>query len=497
MVVTDKPAAPRQTAGAASSLAILGAIITTIANFAIAFLVSRDSAELAGVFFIATAIVTILGNAASLGTMTGLVYFMPTELGPRSGGPRPLISMALRPVGAASLLLTLGLVALAGPLAQLVAEDRADDVSAMLRILALAVVPWALTVGLLGASRGLGSHTPTVLVSQVVRPGLQILLLGGVFLLDSPPIWAIGVAWGLPVAIGAVLAAVLVGRLGGWERGDGRRMKSSDFWSYTRPRALSTALQIALERIDVVLVGAFVGLGAAGVYGALTRFITAGNFLMYSVAQAISPGLRRAIANEQWDKARNVLQKATGWLVLIAWPYFLAISLKPEPLAELLSSGYVDDASIMGFLAIGMMFSALSGPIELNLLMLGRSGLALIGIVVAIVADVLLLGILTPSQGLAGAAIAWSVSVAAQNLINAYFVRRETIERAERPLIAPSSRALLAGVIAIVSVVPISLVTPNSFVGLVIVGVVAGPLTIGLALAAGPRLAVRELLPGR
>ncbi len=492
----NKTNAPRQSAGTASSLAIAGAVVTTIANFAIAYLVSRDSAEVAGVFFIATAIITILGNSASLGTMTGLVYFMPGHLADEGAGPRPLITMALRPVVIASSMLAILLVVAANPLAQLVAADRVDQVTDLLRILALTVIPWALTVSSLGATRGLGSHTPTVMVSQVVRPGLQIIALGALLLTGTPPVWAIGVAWAAPVFIGAALAFVYLGRLGGWESRVGEKTSSNEFWSYTRPRAFSAALQVALERIDVVLVGAFVGLNAAGVYGALTRFITAGNFLMYSVAQAVSPGLRRAIANENWTKARHTLQKATGWLVLIAWPYFIAVSLKPEPLARLLSADYVSDASILGLLALGMMFSALSGPIELTLLMLGRSTLALVGVATAIVTDVVLLIVLTPSLGLAGAAIAWSVSVAIQNLINAWFVRRETEPRADHPLIAPSMRAVTAGAIAAVAVVPVALVTPQSFVGLVIVGLVGGVLTLGLALATRDRLAIRELLPG-
>lgn len=497
MAVThNKTTAPRQSAGAASSLAIAGAVVTTIANFAIAYLVSRDSAEVAGVFFIATAIITILGNSASLGTMTGLVYFMPSHLAEGGAGPRPLITLALRPVLIASALLALLLVGAARPLAELVASDRADQVTDLLRILALTVIPWALTVSILGATRGLGSHTPTVMVSQVVRPGLQIIALGGLLLTGTPPVWAIGVAWAAPVFVAAGLAFVYVGRLGGWEGGPGEATTSPDFWSYTRPRAFSAALQVALERIDVVLVGAFVGLDAAGVYGALTRFITAGNFLMYSVAQAVSPGLRGAIAKENWPKARHTLQKATGWLVLIAWPYFIAVSLKPEPLARLLSADYVPDASILGLLALGMMFSALSGPIELTLLMLGRSTLALVGVAAAIIADVVLLIVLTPSLGLAGAAIAWSVSVAMQNLINAWFVRRETRAQADKPLVAPSSRAAFAAAIAAVAVVPIALVTPASLIGLVIVGVVGGAITLGLALATRDRLAIRELLPG-
>ncbi|MEZ5230834.1 MAG: hypothetical protein R2710_30420 [Acidimicrobiales bacterium] len=77
---TTKPLGSSQSTAAASSLALLGAVVTTVANFVIAILVSSSSNALAGVFFTGTAVATILGNSASLGTMTSLVYFLPQAL---------------------------------------------------------------------------------------------------------------------------------------------------------------------------------------------------------------------------------------------------------------------------------------------------------------------------------------------------------------------------------------------------------------------------------
>ncbi len=227
----------------------------------------------------------------------------------------------------------------------------------------------------------------------------------------------------------------------------------------------------------MVLVSAFVGGGAAGVYGALSRFVTAGSFLIYSVAQAVSPRLRQAIAAERWPDAHRLLQQATTWLVLVVWPYFLLLAVRPVPLARILSPDYVDDAAILGVLAIGMLVSAAAGPIELTLLMLGRSDRALWGIAAAIVTDLALLMLLAPRFGLWGAAIAWAASIVVQNALATWFVDVETRPggpaRASQPLRAPSRAAGLAALGAVIATVPIGLLVPDTLVGVILAGVVA------------------------
>ncbi len=482
----------QQGSAAASGLAVIGAIVTTAANFLVAWLVSRTGSELAGVFFVATAVITIAGNGSCLGTMTGMVYFLPTALAGDAPNPRSLLFIAIKPVIAVATAVS-GLVFFgASSLAGLIAGDEADDIAMMLKVLALAILPWALTVTLLGATRGLGTMTPTVAIGQVLRPGLQIALLGLVFMTaDEPTPSAVAAAWGLPVLLGFLAAVIAVARLGGLRSGAASLVSSHDFWSYTRPRAVSTALQIALERLDVILVSAFVGVPAAGVYGALTRYISAGNFLIFSVGQAVSAHLRRAVAETDWTSARRLLQRATGWLVLIAWPYFLLVGLKPAPLADLLNPEYVDDARILSVLALGMLVSAAAGPIDLTLLMLGRSTASLVGVAVAIVTDLVLLVLLTPSFGLMGAAMAWAASVAIQNGLASWFVFSQSGLRAQaRP-------ALVAAALALVAVVPIALLTPNSLIGLLAAAAIIAVVLIGGALRLNRALGLDELLPAR
>lgn len=483
---------PNQGTATASGFALVGAIVTTAANFFIAWLVSRRGSSEAGVFFVATAVATIAGNAASLGTQTGMVYFLPQALSGEDPSPGALLRIAVAPVVVVSLALAAVAAVLAAPLAGLIA-DGSGSLTEMLRVMAVSIPAFAVTTTLLGAARGLGTMTPTVMIGQVLRPGLQIALLAITVLGRTATAWQIAAAWSAPVVVAMVAAAVSLVRLGGTRGSATSAVTSKEYWMYTRPRSLSTALQMALERIDVILVSAFVGKEMAGVYGALSRYITAGNFLIFSVGQSVAPHLRRAIAKANWPESSRLLRQVTAWLVLAAWPYFLLVALNPEPLARLLNDSYAADARVLTVLAIGMMASAAAGPIDLALLMLGRSKASLLAIAVAIVADVALVMLLTPTLGIMGTAWAWAIAVAIQNGLASVLVHRSSGLRAwDRP-------STMAALVAVVGVVPASFAARallgDGFASLAAAGVFSGVALIGLVLALHWLVGAGDLLP--
>lgn len=473
--ITERPRPAVQSGGVAAGLALAGAIVTMIANFGIAGAVAWTGAAEAGVFFAATALISILGNSTALGTMTALVYFLPEELGRDRPNPRRLLTIALGPVLAVSVPVAGAVLLGAEAAAGVIAPDSIESVATMLRVLAIAVPGWAISNCLLGATRGLGSMTPTVVVNQVVKPVTQLTgIVAVVALSDGPSPALLALAWGGPIVAAAAQAFVAVWRLGGLTGGGAGSVPAATFWAYARPRALATTFQIALERIDVILVSALAGEAAAGIYGTITRFITAGNFLVFSIAQSTSPVLRRAIKRDRAD-AQRILHRTTGWMVLLAWPYFLLVALKPEPLIGLLNDDFGSGATTLSLLAVALLVHAATGPIDLTLLMLGRSKISLAGTAVALAVDIALSWLLLPRIGLIGAAVAWAIAVMIQNGVATYFVKRHGELR------APGPAVLFAAAGAVLAVVPAALVTADDLAGLLLTGVIAGVILVAWA----------------
>ncbi len=468
----------QQSNGNASALALAGAAGATVANFGVAIAVNHVSTAFAGIFFVSISVITMLGNSSSLGTMTGLVFFMPKVVDDETDNPRALLMLAFGPVLAIGTVFALIVALLAPAIGEWIADDGAPAVTQMLRVLAITIPIWGLTMSALGATRGLGSMTPTAGISRIFRPVAQVILIGSVaFFTDDPSPTAFALAWGIPVVLAAAAALVAVQRLGGFHREGPALVSAGEFWRFVRPRSVSTALQIVLERIDVIIVSALApqtGLEAevaSGIYGSLSRFITAANFLVASLTQAVTPKIRRAFANENKPRAQRLIDQTTGWMVMILWPYLLLLALLPTPIIGLVASNEdaVLGASALTILSLGIMVSPAAGPADGTLLMLGRSGWSLAGTAVAVVIDIVLLVVLVPRLGLAGAALAWVAAVATANVLPLVLTRRFANLRPY-----PGRPAIIAALGAIAAVVPLGLVVPDTLTGLFLATTVAG-----------------------
>ncbi len=365
--------------------------------------------------------------------------------------------------------------------------DRSADVTHVLRLLAPAIPAWSLTIGLLGGTRGLGTQTPTAAIQQIGRPLLQIAGLLGVAVFGDLTPRSIALAWGIPVILAALAAFVALVAMGGMSGAGSATVPSKEYWTFVRPNAVSTSLQIALERGDVLVIGAILGDVAAGVYGGLSRFATAGNFIGYSITQAVSPNLRKAITAGQEDRVKVLFHRAAGWMVIATLPYLLIVAIKTIPLADLIDEKYVPDSRLLTFLVIGIVVNALTGPVELHLLMRGHSATTMRVTALSLVTDIILIVILGNVFGLRGAAIAWAVSLAGKNLINTYLSARwHGITAASRPTV-------IAVVISILAVVPIGLLTPNSYAGLGITLAVAGVIGLSAVVAKREELGLADI----
>ncbi|NNE96462.1 MAG: hypothetical protein HKN24_10580 [Acidimicrobiales bacterium] len=478
---TRPPVGRNQSSVLASGLALIGAATTMVATFGVAKLVSStDSLGDAGVFFIATTVVSIVGTSMAFGTQVGLVYFMPETIDGDDPNPRGLARVALLPVLVASIVAAVTVFVLAPALGDLVGGDRSDDVRQVLRLLAPTVPAWSLTIGILGGTRGLGTQTPTAVIQQIGRPSLQVLALLGVVIFGELTPTAVALAWGIPVVLAFIASLATFAALGGLH-GSGRpAVDSAAYWSFVRPNAVSTSLQIALERGDVLVIGVVLGDVAAGVYGGLSRFATAGNFIGYAITQAVSPNLRRAIGDRDETTVRALFHRASGWMVIATLPYLMIVAIKTGPLAELIDEKFVPDARLLTLLVLGPIVNTLTGPVELHLLMRGHSLTTMKVTALSLVTDIVLIAVLGNWFGLAGAAIAWAVSLAGKNLINTYF------SQSWHGVTSASRELGLATVIAVVAVVPVGLLTPNDYTGLAITLAVGVVLTVA-AVAAGKR----------
>ncbi|MET8152257.1 lipopolysaccharide biosynthesis protein [Actinoplanes sp. NPDC049668] len=411
---------------------MVGSALAGGTGVVVTWVVARGlGAEQAGAFFAATAAFVLAGGLAKLGTQTGLVYW-PARL--RATGNDHLLGACLRTgltavVGCALLLgfaMWFGAPAIAGLTAQ-ESPHVVDAHTTGLRVLAVFLPLHALTDALLTATRGYKAMRPTVTLDRITRSALQLLCVGavgvaGLSMVATLPAFAF--AWAVPYLPVTVLAAFALRRtyLAGrphparTRRGERRRLRR-DFWRFTGPRALASVAQLALQRVDVLLVAALGGLAAAAIYAVAGRFVVLIQFANQGISQSVQPRLAEALATGDRETANHLYQTATGWLVLVTWPInFLVILLAPVYLG-LFGDAYPRGADVVVVLACAMLVATGCGMVDMVLAMAGRTSWNLVNVLIALGVTIGLDVLLIPRYGALGAAIGLACAMVANNLL--------------------------------------------------------------------------------
>lgn len=427
---------------------VLGAAVSAVAGVALVVIVTNGfSPSVAGTLFAATSAFLILESVALLGTDTGLVRWLPTQLSSARPGdlPRTLV-VAVVPVLGFSACVGAFLYLVAPSVAPyLVGDEQAQTMTRMLQVLALVLPVAALHDLTLAATRGAGSMRPTVVVENIGRLGLQSVLVLGVYLADGGTV-ALVVAWGLPYGPGLIVSCVWLSRLvrrrtKGHAPVTGWRAIAREFWSYTAARGIARVTQTALKRSDIVMVAALASPAEAALYTAATRFIVLGQLFVQSVQQALSPQMSSLFARDDAPAANAVFQAATRWSMIAAWPLYLVIAAFAPTLMGIFGPGYSAASDIVVILSLTMLLAVACGPVDSVLLMAGRSWLSLRNSTVALAVNVGLNFVLIPLDGIRGAAIAWAVAIVVRNLLPLFQVRAQL---GMWPVTRPALRVALA-----------------------------------------------------
>lgn len=405
-----------------SLLNLGGAAVSAASSFGLTIALTRGlSRPVAGVFFSATALFLLATGLGQLGTGTGLVYFVSRS---RAEGTlsrvHGLMRTAIRPVIAVALLMAVVTFMAAGPIADAVGGGPHQAVfERSLRVLALAVPLAAVGQIALAGTRGLGTMRPSALLDQTLRASLQFLLVVAVlrFGLNDRVVSA----WALPYLVLAVAAWLAWKRV--CRRQDVDRAPPSapvsgrTFWRFTAPRALSSVAQVAMQRFDIVLVGAIAGLPQAAVYAAASRFLALGQLAGSAISQAVQPHLGETLRLGDRRQVQDLYQITTGWLVALTWPLYLLFIVLSPMILRVFGGGYSGGVVVLVVLSASMLVATGCGMVDMVLLMGGRSSWNLINVLVAfavnLVADLLLI----PPFGILGAAIGWALAILASNLL--------------------------------------------------------------------------------
>lgn len=405
-------------------LNLTGTAVSALASFALAVAITRGSSKVeAGAFFTATALFLLATNVGQLGTSSSLVYFLSSSRATGRVRNAPVyLRLALVPVLLVAAVLGTALFIWAEPAGHLLGNTRGDShgpLGTAVRHLA-PFIPWAAVLGVwLAGTRGLGTMKASATLDQIGRSTLQLAMVLTAVLAGRGDLAQL--AWALPYVPLSILAWLAWRRwsraaAGGQPAEPGYR-PTARFWRFSGARALTSVAQVAMLRLDVVLVASLAGLAASAVYAAATRFLSLGLLAAGAISQAAQPSLGEALALRDHRGAQELYQTATAWLVVPAWPVYILLLVFSPTVLQLFGSGYDQGASAVVVLAATMLVASACGMVSMVLTMAGKASWNLYNVLLAVAIQVSLDLWLIPRLGLVGAAIGWSTAILVTNLL--------------------------------------------------------------------------------
>jgi O-antigen/teichoic acid export membrane protein len=404
--------------GGAANLA--GAVISAGVNLVVILIIARGlSKPEAGAVFGATSLFILVATAARLGTDVTIVHVLSSARAlARPQDVRPYIRAALVPVIVVGVLAGAA-VAFAGVhLLQLVTSGA--DVphgGALIALVGGAVAVAAAYDVVTAATRGLGRMRPTVVIERLMRPTLQLVLVGAAVAVGGGPL-AITSAWIAPYAVAAVAATrALVKLIPEKVAASWASIDVVAYWRFTLPRALAGTIQVALQRLDILLVGALRGAAAAAVYTVATRFFVVGQIGNQAIWYAVQPRFAMLVASRDLDAARRLYRVSTAWVIVLTWPLALAVLVAAPLILKSFGGGYDSGTSTMILMSIAMLFSAACGLVDVVLVTVGRTSWNLWNTVLAFAVNISIDLVFIPRIGIVAAAIGWTAAIVVRNAL--------------------------------------------------------------------------------
>jgi O-antigen/teichoic acid export membrane protein len=411
----------------ASGLNLAGAAVSTVAGLALTVVVTRGaSKEIAGLYFALGSVYLILIAAARLGTETGAVYRV-AQLQARGeqSRVRACVRVAMAPIVVFSVLLAVVLWFNASPLADVLGAKTAPGAVAAIQIFSVFLPAGVIGIVALSVGRGLGTTMPYVAMERILRPALQLIVAFLVVTVATKHASA-GLALSYVAPYGVTLFISLAWSVRLRKRAERRAgvqpaATTSDdwaqFWRYTGPRAGTGMAQLALQRLDVILMAALRGPAEAALYTAATRLLVIGQLGSQSLSMAVQHRFSAMLSAKNFTDANRLYQMTTAWLIVMTWPLYLTWALFAYQVTGIFGRGYSSAGSVGVILALAMLVGTACGMVSMVLEMAGNTGIAFTQTMIALVANVVIDVALIPSMGPKGAAIGWAAAILLNNLL--------------------------------------------------------------------------------
>lgn len=372
-------------------------------------------AESLGVYAISLSLVVLIGEAGELGLRGGVTRFVGVYLGDgRQGHIRGVVGKAMVISSLASVAMALGLWCLAGTIGiRWLNEPRLVPA---LRILAPTVIFMALSNILAALTQAFRVMTYKVVTQDLIQVGLQ-LILSVVFIAMGYGLVGVLVANLIATVCAFLLLFVLAVRML-YLRTPSQEgsIAVSELLKFSLPLFLSRVLTVSSAKINILLLGLFVGAGGVAVFHLASQITVVGALFLSSFNMVFAPIIADLANRKKFDELQHVYQIATRWILTLALPFLAIFALMSGSLLSLFGPEFVLGSWALTILAVAQVFNVGTGSVGIILVMSNHPRVVSYNSAAGLALTVLMNLLLVPQYGLVGAAFAQAIVIVSVNL---------------------------------------------------------------------------------
>lgn len=477
--------------GKLASIAFLGRVAGRLFQYASLVVVAQFLGPTAlGTYAFALVFLRVGATVARAGLDTAAQKFVPIYS--EDGADDRLTGLSLLVVGTPLAVGTVvaGVVLVSLPVVESVFDTASGPVVA---VLALGIPLLALVHVTEATTRGFKETKHSVAVRDLAYGGGTVVLVAAVAA-GGGDLRAVAVAHVVALAGAVVLGVLLMHRLGAFPTVARPTFETRRVYAYSVTVALLAVTNRVIAWTDVVVLSAFEPLAAVGHYEAAFQTAALLSFALVSV-NAIFPAVASELFHsDERRRLERTYASVTKWITFVtAFAGTFAVVFASEILA-IFGTSFQAATAVLVVLVVGRVGMAAAGPAGFLLTMSGHERVEMANMVAASLLNLLLNVALVSRYGVAGAAVASSVTILALNAVRVAEVRL---------LVGflPYTREFLRGIPALVvagsAVAAVRATGLPALPAVVVAGFVGGgaflALAVGLAVDEDDRLLVASI----
>ena len=193
------------------------------------------------------------------------------------------------------------------------------------------------------------------------------------------------------------------------------------------PLLLAQGMGILISQADIIMLGAFRGAEAVGIYTVAKRGADLVSIGIFAANMALGPTISSLYAEKDMQRLQRVVTKSARIVLIITLPIASSlIVFAPWILSNIFGHEFVSGATALSILSVGQLFNAGMGSVGLLLIMTGHERENFISVAIAALVNVILNAFFIPIWGVNGAAVATGISIAMWHILLAVWVVRRT-----------------------------------------------------------------------